>query len=166
MNISLIVAFDRTYGIGKENDLPWKGKLPRDMKHFKELTLGKTVIMGRKTFESIGRPLPMRTNIVLSRQPSQQKDGVIFVNSLEGALQIAAKDLSGIFIIGGAELFRQALPIAQYLYLTEIDAKFDCDTFFPRIDEELWIETQTQEFPIDDVNFFPIRFRTLERIAI
>lgn len=138
--ISIIVAMDNRNGIGKDNKLPWH--LPSDLAHFKRTTLGKPIIMGRKTFESIGRPLPGRTNIVLTRaEPGAQVEGTHFLAlSLEAALELVKGQ--DVFIIGGAEIYAQALPLADRLIVTHVDGEFDCDAFFPDFkDHELWRTT-------------------------
>jgi dihydrofolate reductase len=125
--INIIAAIDEKRGIGKNNKLPWY--LPEDLKHFKEVTLNHTVVMGRKTFDSIGRPLPHRTNIVITNNPQFiAPEGVIVTHSLDEALEKAKGD---VFIIGGGEIFKQAILRTDRLYLTLIKADFGCDTFFP-----------------------------------
>lgn len=137
---TMIVALDRQNGIGVKNQLPWH--LPEDLAHFKRLTTGHPILMGRKTFESIGRPLPQRRNIVISRNPEWRHDGVESAESVAQAMQLIAE--TGGFIIGGAQIFREAMPLAQRLVVTEIDAAFPCDTFFPTIDPAQWKETSRQ----------------------
>ena len=136
--ISLIAAVARNRVIGKDNQLLWH--LPEDMQYFREITRGKPVIMGRKTWESLPdafRPLPGRHNIVVSRNPSYLAPGATLAGSLEEAIRKAGDDVE-VFVIGGAELYRQALPLAQKLYLTEIDQDFEGDACFPDIDPSLW----------------------------
>ncbi len=131
--ISLIVAMTRDRLIGSQNQLPWK--LPADLKYFKETTGQSPLIMGRKTFDSIGRPLPGRKNIVVSRQPENIKEPAVGVNSIEAALLVAvAEKQNEIFIIGGSQLFIDSLPRANRLYITWIDADFKGDVFFPEFD--------------------------------
>ena len=158
--ISIIVAIDENGLIGKRNGLPWK--LPADLKHFKTLTSGHTVIMGRKTYDSIGKPLPNRTNIVVSKSDDLQIDGCITVKSPEEALK-ASLENQEIFVIGGAEIYRQFLPLAQTIYMTEIHNKFDGDIFFPTIDYDEWKEKERQDFEADDMNLYKYSFITLER---
>ena len=158
--ISIIVAIDENGLIGKRNGLPWK--LPADLKHFKTLTSGHTVIMGRKTYDSIGKPLPNRTNIVVSRSDDLRIDGCIIVKSPEEALK-ASLENQEIFVIGGAEIYRQFLPLAQTIYMTEIHNKFDGDIFFPTIDYDEWKEKERQDFEADDMNLYKYSFITLER---
>ena len=138
--LSLIAAVARNRAIGKDNQLLWH--LPEDMRHFRETTRGKTVIMGRRTWESLPerfRPLPGRLNIVVSRNPGYQAAGATRAGSLQEAIEKAGVGDEA-FIIGGAELYRQALPLAETLYLTEIAADFDGDTFFPEVAPEHWQE--------------------------
>ena len=135
--LALIAARARNGVIGLDNRMPWH--LPEDLAHFKRVTLGKPVVMGRKTFESIGRPLPGRLNIVVTRNPDWQAAGVQVAHSLDAALALAAAAApEEIMLIGGAELYRQALPQADVLYLTEIDAEFAGDAFFPEVDLARW----------------------------
>ncbi|WP_250461127.1 dihydrofolate reductase [Microbulbifer litoralis] len=140
--IALIAAMARNRTIGRENSLPWR--ISGDLKFFKHTTLGKPIVMGRKTFESIGRPLPGRDNIVISRNPDWCADGVICASTLERGLQLARASAAGsgaeeVMVIGGAEIYRQALPLAARLYVTEVDAEVDGDAFFPEIDDQ-WME--------------------------
>ena len=141
-NFTLIVATDRQRGIGIRNTLPWK--LAEDLAFFKRTTTGHPILMGRKTFESIGRPLPNRRNIVISRNPDWQHAGVEVVSSLEAAAELVSQE--AVFIIGGAEIYRAALPLAQTLLVTEIDQIFDCDTFFPEIDPQQWHEVARERY--------------------
>jgi dihydrofolate reductase len=148
MSLTLIVATDREGGIGIENRLPWR--LPEDLAHFKRVTTGHAVIMGRKTFESIGRPLPNRRNIVITRNPGWTHDGVEVAPSPEAAVALlaqpgAAPDAQA-FLIGGAEIFRQALPLCSCLIVTQIDRLFTCDTFFPAIDPSEWVEAAREAY--------------------
>jgi dihydrofolate reductase len=136
--LTLIVAMDAASGIGINNTLPWK--LPEDMAHFKRLTTGHPIIMGRKTFDSIGRALPNRRNIVITRNAAWRHDGVEAVASVEAALAL----LGGApgFVIGGAEIYQQSLPLADQLIITEIAHTFPCDAFFPAIDHAVWHEVE------------------------
>ncbi|QDQ03054.1 dihydrofolate reductase [Lysinibacillus fusiformis] len=131
--ISLIVAHDENYVIGYENGMPWH--LPGDLQYFKEKTMSKPMIMGRKTFESIGRPLPGRRNIVITRDESYHADGIEAVTSLEAALGLAG-DVPEIMIIGGEQIFRLSMDIADRLYITKINHAFNGDTFFPKYEED------------------------------
>lgn len=136
MSLNLIVAYDDERGIGKANGLLWH--IPAELKHFKELTTGHPIVMGRKTYESIGRPLPDRTNIVITRQAGFKAEGCLVVPSLEDALT-AARSSAGsdeTFIIGGAQIYEQALPQTKRLYVTEVAGKHQADTFFPDIDDQ------------------------------
>jgi dihydrofolate reductase len=141
--ISLIVAMDRQRGIGIANQLPWR--LPEDLAHFKRTTTGHAIIMGRKTFDSIGRPLPGRRSIVVTRNPDWQKEGVLTAPTPEQAC-VLARDEQEAFIIGGAELFVQTIALADRMIVTEIDAQFECDTFFPEVDRGSWQETGREAF--------------------
>lgn len=139
MDIAIIAALAKNAIIGKNNALPWH--IPEDLQFFKRMTLGKPVIMGRKTFDAIGKPLPGRRNIVVTRNPELVIAGVEVVHSLEQALEFAAQDNPAeIMVIGGAELYAQALPIAKRLYLTYIDQEFEGDSRFPEISQEAWLE--------------------------
>ena len=133
--ISFVVAMDRKRLIGRDNGLPWH--LPPDLKHFKAVTMGKPVIMGRKTHESIGRPLPGRRNIVISRNPLYKAEGCETAPSLEQAIAMTAADAEAM-IIGGTAVFESALPLAQRMYLTLIDAEFPGDAWFPEYDPAQW----------------------------
>lgn len=144
--LTIIVAVDAKGGIGVENRLPWH--LPEDLAHFKRTTSGHPIIMGRKTFDSIGRPLPNRRNIVITRNPDWRHEGVHAVTSLAAAIEAVA-DNDDAFIIGGAQIFAEALPSTQRLIVTEIGKSFECDTFFPKIDPALWQETARETFHAD-----------------
>ncbi|MDA8382116.1 MAG: dihydrofolate reductase [Betaproteobacteria bacterium] len=137
--ISIIAALARNRTIGANNALPWR--LPEDLKRFKTLTLGHHILMGRRTFESIGRALPGRTTVIITRQPDYQASGCLTVHSLEEALQASRAD-EEIFFVGGAELYAQALPYASRLYLTEIQADITGDACFPAFDRSQWRETE------------------------
>ena len=139
----MIAAMARKRVIGRENAMPWH--LPEDLKHFKRLTLGHPVVMGRKTYESIGRPLPGRENIVITRSASLALPGVRVVTSLNEALELTQGKPA--FVIGGAEIYRLALPLADCLHLTEIDIDVDGDTFFPEFDRSEWEQAAREESP-------------------
>lgn len=158
--ISIIVAMDRNRLIGSNNGLPWR--LPADLKHFKAITLGKPVIMGRKTYESIGRPLPERQNIVVSRTAGFVAPGCTTVTSADAALE-AAGSAAEIMVIGGAQLYAQLLPRVRRIYLTQIDSAFDGDAWFPELDEVLWHETAREDHAPDDRNPYAYSFVVLER---
>jgi len=157
MSLSLIVAMTKNRVIGKDNQMPWH--LPADLAWFRQNTTGKPVIMGRKTFESIGRPLPKRTNIVLSRQPFEY-DGVIWKDSLESAVDFV-RDSKEIMLIGGGQLFNEYLSQADRLYLTEIQTELDGDTFFPSINWDEWHIEFEQYRPADAQNPYDCRFLIL-----
>ncbi|WP_443090869.1 type 3 dihydrofolate reductase [Basfia succiniciproducens] len=159
MTLSLIVAATKNHVIGKDNQMPWH--LPADLKWFKENTLGKPVIMGRKTFESIGRPLPKRVNIVFSRHPFEH-EGVIWKESLESAVDFL-KDSAEIMLIGGGQLFEQYLSQADKLYFTEIQTELEGDTFFPAINTDEWEISYEEYRPADENNAYDLRFLILER---
>ena len=151
MTLSLIVAAARNGVIGRDNQLPWH--LPDDLRRFKALTLGKPIVMGRKTHDSIGRPLPGRSNIVVSRQAGFAIEGCTVVATLAAAQQAAAASASPdgeVMIIGGAAIFREALPLAQRIYLTRVHAVVDGDIFLPAIDPALWRETSVMVHPADE----------------
>lgn len=141
--ISLIVAFDDSRVMGYNNKMPWH--LPGDLAYFKKTTMGKPMIMGRKTFESIGKALPGRTNIVITRDLNYKAEGIIIVHSFEEALDVAKKEEKEIMIIGGEQIFRLALPIADVLYVTKIQHAFQGDTFFPEISDEWKIVSESEE---------------------
>ncbi len=157
MIISLIVAMDAKGGIGRQNRLPWH--LPDDLKRFKQLTMGHHLIMGRKTYESIGRPLKGRKMIVLSRRHQPNAGEIIFVPDMNAAIEICRKaGETEVFVVGGAEVFREALPFAQRIYLTKIMAEVEADTFFPKWDESEWEIISQTEHPADDRHAFSFRF--------
>ncbi|MDX3775052.1 type 3 dihydrofolate reductase [Chromatiaceae bacterium AAb-1] len=161
MKISMIAAMANNRVIGLDNKMPWH--LPADLKHFKAVTTGKPVIMGRKTFESIGRPLPGRRNIVISRQQAPADTPVEWVSDIELALQRAAGS-EEVMIIGGAEIYRQCLPLASRLYLTLIDTDVAGDTCFPEYQSvATWRLLEEQRFQPDDNNPYFYRFITLEK---
>ena len=164
MKISLIVAVSRNGAIGLNNQLPWY--LPDDLKYFKSVTMGKPLIMGRKTFDSIGRPLPGRANIVLTRDPQWTSDGVEVVQSVEQALvagEIAceAADVDEIMVIGGEQIYRMTIDLADRIYLTQVDADVEGDAFFPDIDLNNWSQTRVKLPEIIDKH--PYRFLVLDR---
>lgn len=158
--ISLIAAIDENYGLGKDNQLLCH--LPADLAHFKKITLGKPIIMGRKTFDSIGKPLPGRTNIVLSHSQNAIP-GIELVHNLKQALECAVT-AEEIMIIGGAQLFQETLPLASRLYLTVIHHQFDADVFFPRFDQKAWRCCQQVFKPADEKNAYAMTFTYYERI--
>lgn len=155
----MIAAMAENRVIGRDNQLPWH--LPADLAHFKRLTLGHTLIMGRRTYESIGRPLPQRRSIVVSRNPTFTAPGVEVASSLDAALQLAAGDAE-VFVIGGAELFRLAWPRAQRLYLTRVHAEVPGDTFLPELDAG-WQLVDEELRPADEKNPYDLSFQTYQR---
>ncbi len=158
--ISLIVAMAQNGVIGRSNALPWR--LPEDLKHFKAYTLGKPILMGRKTFESIGRPLPGRDNLVLTRDPRWHAEGVTAVHSVEEALE-RTRDSEELVAIGGAEIYRLLLPLAHRIYLTHVHADVPGDTFFPAFDPAQWDDVEYRTHPADERHAYPVTFVTLER---
>ena len=164
MKLSLIVAMSRNGVIGIDNQLPWH--LPEDLKYFKSVTMGKPIIMGRKTYDSIGRPLPGRTNIVITRDPSWQAEGVSVAQTLEAALSLGqvacnAAGADEIMVIGGEQIYRMTLPAADRLYLTQVDAEVEGDAFFPDIDLDQWQQVSERAPELTDTH--PYRFVILDR---
>lgn len=160
MIVSLVVAMGRNRVIGRDNALPWH--LPADLRYFRAVTLGKPVVMGRRTHESIGRPLPGRDNIVISRDPAYRAEGCVVLPSLEAAYE-HGRASAELMVIGGASLYRQALARAQRIYLTEIGAEFEGDTFFPALEAADWREAARDDRPADGKNPYPHSFVVLER---
>jgi len=159
--ISLIVAAAENNAIGKNNQLLWH--LPNDLKFFKNTTWGMPVIMGRKTFESVNKPLPGRFNIVITRQADWKADGVIVASDLQDALKKAAEtNCKEFFIIGGGEIYKQAFQLADKIYLTRVHTEIEGDTFFPVIDESKWQQDSIQEFTADEKHAFAYSFQTWE----
>ena len=158
--ITLIVAVDAAGGIGADNKMPWH--LPEDLAHFKRLTSGHPIVMGRKTFDSIGRALPNRRNIVITRNGDWQHDGVERAASLDDALALCGE--TPVFVIGGGQIFAQALPLAQTIELTQIDKDFGCDTFFPQFERSAWHEAARAPHH-SEANGFDYTFMTLRRAA-
>ncbi len=158
--LHLIVAHARNGVIGKENKLPWY--LPEDLKNFKRTTLGKPVIMGRKTWESLGRPLPGRRNIVITRQKDYQAEGATVVTSLDEALE-AVKEVPVAFIMGGAQVYKEALPKVEVAHITYINADFEGDAFFEPLSDNEWTLTEEETFPATDAHPFSYCFRIYER---
>lgn len=163
MTVSLIAAMSENRVIGRENGLPWK--LPDDLKRLKRLTMGHHVIMGRKTFDSIHKALPGRINVVITRNLSFEANDVARASSLEDALRLA--EASGdpeVFVAGGGEIFEQALPLADRIYLTLIHKHFDGDTFFPDFDRSVWTLATKEERLTDEKSGLPYSFLTYEKI--
>ncbi len=168
MRLSLIVAAAENGVIGRGNALPWH--LPEDLKYFKRITMGKPIVMGRKTWESIGKPLPGRTNIVVSGNPEYRAEGAHVVVGLDAALRLAEEvgvidGASELLVIGGATLYEQALPRADRLYLTRVHADVDGDTFLPEIKWKQWREHARDPFYANDANPYDYSFLSYERIA-
>jgi len=160
MIISIMVAIAENHAIGKNNQLLWR--LPADLKHFKDTTSGHTVIMGRKTFDSVGKPLPNRRNIVISRNTSLEMPGAEVVSDLESAIALC-DDHEEVFIVGGAQIYRMAMGITDKIYLTVVKGTFDADTYFPPIDPNFWEETDKISFEPDEKNAWAYTFSTLVR---
>lgn len=158
--ISIIVAADENNVIGKDNDLIWH--LPDDLKHFKKLTTGHTIIMGRKTYESIGRPLPDRISIIVTRDRNFEAEGCLIVHSLEDALNKVSVDQDA-FIIGGEQIYGSGLPFTDRIYLTRVHHTFDGDRVFPELDEN-WRETERNQHGTDEKHAYPFTFLTYEKI--
>lgn len=162
MIVSLLVAADENNVIGKDNKLPWH--LPNDLKYFKNLTWGMPILMGRKTFESIGKPLPGRKSIVITRNSDWQQHGVDVVHSVEDAVQKAADyGVKEIFVIGGAEIFKTSFQQAKRIYLTRIHHHFDGDVFFPELPKNEWQLVQQRYCDKDEKNAFAHTFQVWER---
>jgi dihydrofolate reductase len=161
--IALIAAMAENRVIGRENRLPWR--LSADLRRFKSLTMGKPVIMGRKTYESIGKPLPGRSNIVVTRDPDYRAPGCRVVHSLEQALEAAAGH-DEVMVIGGAELYRQTLERAERMYLTLVKTEVDGDALFPDIQPQQWRELEHASHRADEKNEYDYDFVTLERVPV
>ena len=160
MTVSIIVAIGENHAIGKNNQLLWH--MPNDLKHFKDTTSGRTIIMGRKTFDSVGKPLPRRRNIVVTRQDITIP-GCEVVKSIEDGLALC-KGEDEVFIGGGAEIYKLAMHLTNRIYLTIIHKSFDADTFFPEIDKTEWKEVKREDFEPDEKNPLPYSFITLQRL--
>lgn len=160
--INVIVAKASNNVIGAKNELIWH--LPNDLKHFKNLTSGHPIIMGRKTFESLGRPLPNRTNIVITRDKNWQAENVEKEFYLEKAIESAKKINEDIYIIGGGNIYKQAMEFADVLYITEVHHEFEGDTYFPEIDEEIWEEVDRENFMKDEKHTYAYSYVTYKRI--
>ncbi|PHR71171.1 MAG: dihydrofolate reductase [Lutibacter sp.] len=158
--ITLIAAIANNNALGKDNDLIWH--LPSDLKRFKNTTTGHHIIMGRNTYESIGKPLPNRTSVIITRNQEYKAEGCIVVNSLEEAIAVAKNDASP-FIIGGAQIYEQAIELADKLDITEVHHSFDADVFFPEINIGKWKETRREKFSADEKNKYDYSFVTYEK---
>ena len=159
MKLSLIAAMAKNRVIGSNNRLPWH--LPADLRNFRRVTMGKPIVMGRKTFDSIGRPLPGRTNVVISRNRNYRPEGCMIFHSIDTALH-QLHHYEEVMVIGGASFYEQLLPVAERLYLTLIDEDFAGDTFFPQFDVSQWHQIERHDFPADG-EAAPYRFVILEK---
>lgn len=167
MDLAIIVAQSNNRVIGVNNDLPWR--LPKDLQYFKKVTLGKPIIMGRKTYESIGKPLPGRTNVVITSNLDYKLEGAEVVHSLEQAIDLArevakASNQSEIMVIGGAQIYQQALPQAKKLYITEVDAQIEGDAHFPAVEYELYREIERETHSSDESNPYDYSFVCYQRV--
>ncbi len=160
--ITLIAAIGNKNALGKNNQLLWK--LPKDLKHFKTLTENHPVVMGRKTYESIGKALPNRTNIVVSRKENWFQEGILIVSTLKEALKFAKKINEDFFVIGGGEIYKQTMDAAEKLEITKVEGDFEADTFFPKIDPKIWQKTNEECHSKDDKNEYDFCFQTFEKI--
>lgn len=162
MTLSIIAALGRNRAIGYQNQLPWR--LPADLQRFKQLTLGHHILMGRKTYESIGRPLPGRTSIIITRQADYKAEGCLIAHSLEEAIALAkARGEQEAFVIGGADIYAQAIPLADRMYLTFVEAEPEADAFFPMFDENAWGTTEEVSFTTDEKHAYAMKFITLQK---
>ena len=161
MTVSIIVAMAENGVIGRDMDLPWH--ISADLKRFKALTMGHHIVMGRKTFESIGRLLPVRTTVIVTRQSDYQVDGAVIVNSLEAA-QAAATDDSELFIIGGGQVYEIALPLADRLHVTRVHTEVDGDTSFPAVDWDQWELVSAERHGADEKNDHDFTFESYQRV--
>ena len=163
MSVALVVAIAENGVIGREGGLPWR--LSTDMKRFKAVTMGKPVIMGRKTWESIGRPLPGRRNVVITRNAGFVAEGAECVPSLDAALALAGAGQAGVevCVIGGGEIYRQALPMADILHVTHVHAALDGDAFFPPIDPEMWAEVSREAVPAGEKDVYATSYVVYQR---
>ena len=158
--LSIIVALSENNVVGKENKLPWK--LSADLKRLKSLTMGHHIIMGRKTWESLLRPLPGRINVIITSDKNYKAEGGVVVHSFKEALKFSSND-DEIFIFGGGKIFKEAMPQVQKIYMTKVHSIIEGDTFFPFIDMNDWIETKREDFKADEKNQYDYSFVTLER---
>ena len=157
--ISIIAAMDENRLIGSNNNLPWY--LPADLQRVKQLTTGHAIILGRKNYESIGRPLPNRKNIVITTNPDYDAPGCVVVNSIDAAIEAAGDD--DIYIFGGARIYEQMFDLAERMYLTLIHATFEGDTWFPEYNVDAWEVTERQDFSANEKNRYDYSFITLEK---
>ena len=159
--ITIVVAMGLKNEIGADNQLLWH--LPKDLKHFKEITSGHPIIMGRKTYESIGKPLPNRTNIVVSRKKDWFEEGILIVGSLKEAIKFAKKLDENIFILGGGNIYEQTIDLADRLEVTQVKAELKADVFFPKINPKIWQKTSETCHEKDEKNSYDFCFQTFEK---
>ena len=159
--ITIVVAMGLKNEIGANNQLLWH--LPKDLKHFKEITTGHPIIMGRKTYESIGKPLPNRTNIVVSTKKDWFEEGILIVGSLKEAIKFAKKMDEEIYIIGGGNIYEQTIDLAEKLEVTQVNAELKADIFFPKINPKIWNKTNEVSHEKDEKNEYDFSFQTYER---
>lgn len=159
--VTIVVAMGKNREIGKDNQLLWH--LPKDLKHFKDITSGHPIIMGRKTYESIGKPLPNRTNIVISRKKDWFEEGILIVGSIKEALKFAQKIDENVFIIGGGNIYEQTMDLTDRIEVTLVDAELYADTYFPEMSEKIWQKTDEVCHEKDEKNQFDFCFQTFER---
>jgi dihydrofolate reductase len=160
-SVTLIAAMGKNRAIGMAGRMPWH--LPAELQHFKQATMGKTIVMGRKTWQAIGRPLPGRQNVVISRNPAFLAKGVELAGSLEEAIGVSESD--EVMVIGGGQLYELALPFAQRMILTLIDIEPEADTWFPEWSKDEWQQTSETRFPVDDLNKLAYRIIELSRMS-
>lgn len=162
MIISAIVAMSQNCVIGKDNKIPWH--LPADLKYFKRTTINHHIILGRKCYESIGRPLPKRTNIIITRNKAFEAEGCVIVNSIEAALEYSRnQDQSEVFIVGGGQIYEQSMELWDRLYLTEVETEVDGDIYFPKIDDKQWIIINEKYHMANENNPHNYTFKVYER---
>jgi len=160
MKVSIIVAADENMGIGKDNKLMWH--LPNDLKFFKNKTMGHHMIMGRKTYESIGKPLPGRTSVIITRNKNYKAEGALVANSIEEGISLAtSRGETEAFVIGGAELINDSIHLADCIYFTEVKSKFDADVFLKTFDQSKWKEVAREDHQQDEKHAYPYSFVTL-----
>lgn len=160
--ISIVVAMDKNRVIGKNNQLPWH--LPADLAFFKKVTMGKAIVMGRKTHESIGRPLPGRENIILTKNKDYQAEGCTIIHSIDDVFDLEKTENGEVCVIGGAEIFKEVLNCSDRLYITEIDHEFEGNTFFPPLKDSDWMLVSKEKGPKDEKNPYDYYFVTYERV--
>ena len=160
--ITIIAAIAKNNALGKDNDLIWY--LPADLKRFKKITTGHHILMGRNTFESIGKPLPNRTTIIITRNKNYFKDGCLVAHSIEEAIKLVEND-DAIFIIGGAQIYKEAIEkdLVDQLDITQVHQEFEADVFFPKIDSKIWKETSREDFKADEKNKFDYSFLSFQK---